>query len=668
MLHIVETIIFSILLALTFYGFFYPLYLRYKLIKKGKPENRFDSPFKRVKDAVVSFFFLTCSVKKERVVTGLVHFFILYGSLTFDTVSLSHVLEGYKEGLNVFGHGLVRSIHTAWVDVFAIMVLVAAVYFIIRRYVFRPHYYTYPSKESFFIYTLLITVTITFLLYEGAVIAHNPAHGYWSFFGKVVAGWMGTAGMGLVKLFWWIHILNVFAFVLYVPRSKYLHMMAGPVNIAFQNYNPKAAVKPLNLEVEDAEKFGVVDATDLTWKDLLDSFACVDCGRCDDYCPANSSGKPLSPKNIMLRLKEYLLREKDALLKKENPDLPPLMAGSGTEDGSYTEDEIWTCTTCGACMHVCPVMNEHVPKIIGLRQSMTLMESRFPEELNLFFKGMETNSNPWGIGSGTRAEWAEDLDIKILSQDKDVDILYWVGCAGAFDDRAKKVSTALVKILKKAGVNFGILGVEENCCGDQARRLGNEYMFQMLAQQNIEILKKYNIKKILVTCPHGYNTFKNEYPEYAKTQGIEDWDIEVVHHSEFIKELLDQGKLAIEQELKASLTYHDPCYLGRHNHVFKPPRQVLAQTGVNMKEMKDNWYHSFCCGAGGGLMWTEETLGKRINHMRTENVLNTGAEIVSTACPFCMTMLEDGIKDKEKEEACSVKDIAEIVAQCITGD
>jgi Fe-S oxidoreductase len=222
--------------------------------------------------------------------------------------------------------------------------------------------------------------------------------------------------------------------------------------------------------------------------------------------------------------------------------------------------------------------------------------------------------------------------------------------------------------LKKAGVNFGILGVEENCCGDQARRLGNEYMFQMLARENIEILKKYNIKKILVTCPHGYNTFKNEYPEFAKMSGIGDWNIEVFHHSEFIKELLSQGKLILNQKLNVALTYHDPCYLGRHNHIFKPPREILSQTGANIREIKNNRYHSFCCGAGGGLMWTEEKLGERINHIRTDNVLKTGAEIVSTACPFCMTMLEDGIKDKEKADVCSVKDIAEIVAQCIAED
>ena len=658
MLHWIEAIIFTVLLIFTIYGFFHPLYIRYKLVRLAQPENRFDKPLKRVTDAVTSFFFLTCSIKKERFFLGFIHFFFLYGSLTFDTVSFNHVLEGFKTDLNVFGHGWIRSFHSCWVDIFSIMVLAATLYFIIRRYVFRPKSYTYPSIESVIIYTLLITVTITFLLYEGAVIAHNPDHAYLSFVGKAIAGWIPSS-LTVVKIFWWIHILNVFAFVLYVPRSKYLHMIAGPINIAFQDYRPKGRIKPIDLENENAESFGVINVTDLTWKDLLDGFACVDCGRCDDYCPANQSGKPLSPKNLILNLKNYLLKERKGLLKGHTEGLIPLM------NNTYSDDEIWTCTSCGACMHVCPVKNDHLSKIIGLRQSQTLMEAKFPTELTQFFKNMETNSNPWGFGSATKGDWAEGLDIKTLSQDSNVDILYWVGCAGSFDDRGKKVSTAMVKILRATGINFGILGQEENCCGDQARRLGNEYMFQMLAQGNIEIIKQYNIKKILVTCPHGYNTFKNEYPEVAKSLGIDDWDVEVIHHSQFIAQLIQEGKLDMKEKINSSVTFHDPCYLGRHNNVFNAPRSILSQSGAKLREMKKNRYHSFCCGGGGGLMWTEEHLGTRINHMRTDQALEVGTEIISTSCPFCMTMLEDGIKDKGKDEECRVKDIAEIVAQCL---
>lgn len=659
MLHWIEAIIFIVLLILTIYGFFQPLYIRYKLITQGKPENRYDNPLKRIKDAVFSFFFLLCSVKKERIFTGLVHFFLLYGSLTFDTVSVNHILEGFNENWNIFGHGLIRNIHSAWADVFGIMVLLAVLYFVVRRWIFRPKSYTYPSIESVIIYTLLVTVTITFFLYEGAAISHNPGHAYQAFVGKEIAEWMGPAGMTTVKIWWWIHIINVFAFILYVPRSKYLHMIFGPINIAFQDYRSSGRVKPLEIDLENAESFGVVNVTDLTWRDLFDGFACIDCGRCDDYCPANQSGKPLSPKNLILKLKQYMLNEKKVLLKAGDKELKALM------DGTYTGDEIWTCTSCGACMYVCPVKNEHLPKIIGVRQSQVLMESKFPSELSQFFKNMETNSNPWGFGAATRADWSEDLDIKTLSQDPDVDILFWVGCAGAFDDRAKKVTLSVIKILEAAGVNFGVLGLEENCCGDQARRLGNEYMFQMLAQQNIETFKNYNIKKILVTCPHGYNTFKNDYPEFARQQGIGDWNIDVIHHSQFISQLIRDGKIKLNKTIESTVTYHDPCYLGRHNKIVDPPRTVLSRAGAAIKEMKNNHFHSFCCGAGGGLMWTEETLGKRINHIRTDNAMNAGAEIISTSCPFCMTMLEDGVKDNGKEEEFKVRDIAEIIAQCL---
>jgi Fe-S oxidoreductase len=652
MLTIIEAIVFIAILIFTIYGFFSPLYLRYKLIRLGQPENRFDNPVKRFIHAVTSFFFLTCSVKKERVWTGLVHIGILYGSLTFDTVTVFHILEGLSDKIHI------HPVHAVVADVFAVLVFAAVLYFVIRRYIVRPKSYTYTNNESAIIYTLLVTVTLTFLLYEGATLALKPAEGSMAFFGLWIAGFL-PASATLVKVFWWIHILNVFAFILYVPRSKYMHMFMGPINIYFRNNDPKGIMKPLDMDMETAESFGLVTAQDMTWKDLLDGFACVDCGRCEDYCPASQSDKPLSPKDIILKMRDELMAEGKGAVKDPESGMNPLM------ERVYSADEIWTCTSCGACMHVCPVENEQLPKILGLRQSQVLMEAKFPTELNTFFKNMETNSNPWGIGASTRAEWAEDLDVKTMAQDSNVDILFWVGCANSFDDRSKKISHSVVKILQAAGVKFGILGQEENCCGDQARRLGNEYMFQMLAQQNIEALQRYNVKKILVTCPHGYHTLKNEYAEVAKTMGIEEWDIEVVHHSEYISRLIKDGKLALNGSFDSSLTYHDPCYLGRHNDVVEPARGVLKGVAGSIKEMKNSLYHSRCCGAGGGLMWTEEHLGTRINHMRTDDALATEAETICTACPFCLTMLEDGIKDKGKEEQHKVRDLAEIVAECI---
>jgi Fe-S oxidoreductase/nitrate reductase gamma subunit len=651
MLTLIEAIVFIAILILTIYGFFQPLYLRYRLLRAGQPEKgRHQRPFKRLKDVVFSFFFLTCSVKKERVFTGLFHIGILYGSLTFDTVTVYHILEGLNPNIHI------SKVHLLVADVFSVLVFAAVLYFIIRRWVFRPKYYTYPNLESAIIYALLATVTLTFLLYEGAAIALNPAHSELAFFSKIFAGWL-PASASLVKIFWWLHIINVFIFIVYVPRSKYMHMFMGPINIFFQSYQSGGILKP--MDIENAEVYGVSKVSDWTWKDLLDGFACMDCGRCEDYCPASQSGKPLSPKQIILKMRDHLLQQRKTLLGGKNPELKPLM------ENVYSGDEIWTCTSCGACVHVCPVKNEHLSKIIELRQSQALMEAKFPAELNQFFRNMENNSNPWGIGSATRADWAEGLGVKTLAEDAEVDLLFWVGCANAYDDRAKKISSALVKILQAADINFGILGVEENCCGDQARRLGHEYLFQVMAQQNIETLKNYNVNKILVSCPHGYHTLKNEYPLLAKQLGIDDWDIEVIHHSEFIADLIRSGQIAIQSKNNSAITFHDPCYLGRHNHLFTPAREVIAAGGGKIKEMKNGRYHSRCCGAGGGLMWTEEHLGVRINHMRTDDVLQSGAATVCTACPFCLTMLEDGIKDKGKEEAHRVRDIAEIVADCL---
>ncbi|MCP2519041.1 (Fe-S)-binding protein [SCandidatus Aminicenantes bacterium Aminicenantia_JdfR_composite] len=662
MLSISEIIIFIFVLTLTAYGVFKPFKLKYKLIRLGKPENRYDRPLKRIKDAISSFLLLKCSVKRERIFTGFMHFFILYGFLVFLTVTINHILSGLKNNFSLFGHGIVNSIYSFAVDLFAILVLIGVVYFMIRRYIFKPKSLTYPSPESAIIYLFLFMVISTFLFYEAFTINVFSENSKWAFAGNLLWNYLIKNKLDiqnikiLIHVFWWFHILTVFGFALYIPRSKHLHIVFGPINIGFKNYNPKGILKP--IDIERADVFGIEKLTDFTWKDLMDAFTCVECGRCQDYCPASRSEKPLSPKEIILNLKKTLLNDGIALLNQEIKELKPLM------NNIYSDDEIWTCTSCGACMQVCPVENEHLPKIIGLRQSQVLMEGKFPSELNQFFRNIETNSNPWGIGFSTRGDWAKDYKIKTVAENPNIDVLLWVGCAGSFDERAKKITFSVIKILNTAGISFGILGKEEKCCGDQARRLGNEYLFQTLAQENIETFKKYNIKKILVTCPHGYHTFKNEYPLLSKLLNIGEWDIEVVHHTEFIFDLIREGKIKLKRT-ERSITYHDPCYLGRHNSIFKQPRLILNALNGEFIEMKNCGSHSFCCGAGGGLMWTEEKIGKRINHIRTEEAINTGAELISTACPFCLTMLEDGLKEKNKDNECKVKDIAELVAECL---
>lgn len=649
MLNLIETIVFVLMLAFTIWFFIVPVIYRIKLVQLGKKEERFDNPFKRVANAAANFFLLICSVKKERIVTGLVHIFLLYGSLTFDTITVFHILEGFNKNIHP------SNFHTIIADFFSIAVILAVAFFIIKRYAVRRSSYTYGTIESPIIYALLITVTLTFLVYEGAGIAY---HGTFdespAFIGRIVAEWL-PASWFLVKASWWLHIINVFMFILYVPRSKYMHMFMGPANIAFKTDKTTSYLKTVDLET--AETFGITNQEDMTWKDLFDGFACIDCGRCTDYCPASQTGKELSPKTIITKMRDDLLKEGAKKLKDPEYKIPPLM------DRIFVDNEIWSCTTCGACMEACPVLNEHIPKIIGMRQSRVLMEAKFPEVFNQFFKNLETNSNPWGFGSSTRGEWLEDMEVRKASDHNDAEILFWVGCSGSFDDRNKDVTKSMISILNKSGINYAVLGAEENCCGDPARRAGNEYLFQMMAAQNIETLMRYKFKKIVTTCPHGMNIFKNEYNDIAKLTGMEFEMPEVIHHSQLINDLISEGKLKINKDSGDSVTFHDPCYLGRHNGVYDQPRKVIGNAGHKIKEMKNNKNQSFCCGGGGSLMWAEEDQGERVNHVRTDEVINTGVDTVCTSCPFCTTMLTDGIKDKEKEGEIKVKDIAEIIAE-----
>ncbi|MEN8223452.1 MAG: (Fe-S)-binding protein [Acidobacteriota bacterium] len=649
MLTFIESIVFLIMLVFTIWFFFVPVVHRIKLVKLGQGEERFNNPVKRITNAVANFFLLICSIKKERVFAGIAHIFLLYGSLTFDTISVYHILEGFNKNIHP------ANIHVIIADFMSVTVLLATLFFIIKRYTVRKSSYTYGTMESPLIYALLITVTLTFLLYEGAAISyHETFNESPAFIGKIVSEWIPPFWIA-VKISWWLHIINVFAFILYVPRSKYMHMFMGPLNITFKSKRSTSYLKTVDLET--AETFGITTQEDMSWKDLFDGFACIDCGRCTDYCPASLTGKDLSPKTIITMMRDDLLKEGAKKLKDPEYQIQPLM------DRVFTDDEIWSCTTCGACMEVCPVLNEHIPKIIGMRQSRVLMEAKFPEPFNQFFRNLETNSNPWGFGSSTRGEWTEGLDVRKAADHNDAKILFWVGCAGSFDDRSKKITHAMISILNKAGVDYAILGNEENCCGDPARRAGNEYLFQMMATQNIETLMRYKFKKIITTCPHGFNIFRNEYDDIAKLTGTDYQMPEVIHHSEFINELISEGKLNINKEKGEDVTFHDPCYLGRHNNIYNEPRKVVESTGLKIKELKNSKSHSFCCGGGGSLMWAEEDQGERINDVRTEEILETGTGTVCTSCPFCTVMLTDGIKDKEKEEELKVKDIAEIIVE-----
>ena len=646
--------------------FLVPLYNRYRIIRAGRPENRIDRLGRRILHALGKILFQRCTLKNERIFTGLAHVFIFYSALTFDTMTVNHTLEGFIPGFFLFGEGGAGMLFSLVVDVMAVAVLLGTLFFIVRRFIVRPKGYRTTPGDSAAIYAALILLTLSYLYFEAFAIAHEPGTARLSFLGIRLAAAVQGSGLGAgavaahFKIGWWLHILIVYAFIAYVPHSKYLHMFAGSLNVLVRAPRSGRTIAPFDLE--KTEVFGLEKAADFTWKDNLDAFACMECGRCQDVCPAFQTGKPLSPKMILVDMERHLLASRRAVASGKRDDLPGLVPKV------HAEDEIWTCTTCGACMHVCPVEIEHIRKIVGMRQSQVLMESKFPAELNAFFRNMETNANPWGIGFAKRGDWAEGLAVKTLADHPEAEYLFWVGCSGSFDEEGKKIARSFARLLAAAGLDFAVLGPEEKCCGDAARRLGNEYLAQTLAAETIETFARYKVRKILTICPHGYNTFKFEYPHLAEVMSSLSPEakahyrtVEVHHHAEFLRDLVAQGRLSVKADSNSRLTYHDPCYLGRHSGILGAPRELLAKTSGKIVELENHGEHSFCCGAGGGLMWTEEKLGTRINHKRAEEVIRSGASTVATACPFCATMLRDALKDKDKSDI-RVRDLAQILA------
>jgi Fe-S oxidoreductase len=458
------------------------------------------------------------------------------------------------------------------------------------------------------------------------------------------------------EIFWWIHIVLIFAFLNFLPYSKHLHVLTSVPNTYFANLKEiRNTIKPLDLEDENAEYFGAADIEHFSWKQILDGYSCTECGRCTSVCPANNVGKSLSPRDIFVNI------------RKRTKDKAPLLAGGTTEGEQfektlvhdYIEDkDLWQCTTCMACVEECPVMIEHVDSIVDMRRDLVLTESVFPANLNNVFKSLETNFTPWAFNPADRADWSDGLNIKTMAEDQNGELLFWVGCAGSFDERYKKVSKAFAKLMQKANIDFRILGTEEKCNGDTARRLGNEYLAQMLITENIETLNNYGVKKIVTACPHCLHSLKNEYNQFGG-------NYEVIHHTELIEEMINDGKLEFQDNEKTKkLTFHDSCYLGRYNNIYDSPRKSLNYlNGFDYLEMERNKSRGFCCGAGGGRMFLEDEEGGKINNERTKEALDTGAEKIASACPFCMTMLTDGVKHFERSEHVEVKDIAELVLE-----
>jgi len=634
--------------------FIWGIFRRVRLWKIGQEENRTD----RMGFRITSFIRegLLHSRILQDIFPGTIHLAIFIGFL------IPLLVIFFAQFMFTLPLILARILSLV-LDIIALAAIIALLTALYRRYVKRLD--RLDNKLDDLVSLLLIlSIILTGFIIEGlrlAVIARDT-HA-WAPVGKAIAAMIDVTGLStgtkgfLAMIVFRIHFFLVLGTIAYIPFSKLFHIISSPLNMIYRSLEPKGILTPMDFEDEEVESFGVSSIQEFTWKQLMDLDACTRCGRCQDHCPAYITQKPLSPKKLIQDLKDHYSAMAPALLNSSatEEDSKPLVGST------IDPDVLWACTTCRSCMEHCPVYVEHIDKIIDMRRYQVMMESKFPEELQVAFRGLETNSNPWGIGSSTRAEWIEEMHVPIMAEmnGNEIDFLFYVGCIRSFDDRNKKVSLAMARILNHLGLKFAILGMEEGCCGDPARRVGNEYLYQTIAEMNIETFNRYKIKKILTTCPHCYNTLKNEYAQLG-------FKAEVVHHTEFLYKNIVEGRLKITRPLAQKITYHDPCYLGRYNGIFAEPRQVLTSIpSLELKEMQRSKIDSLCCGAGGGWMWMDEKIGKRINIQRLEDVLATDPEGLATACPFCVTMFSDAVKDKGVEENVRVWDIAEIVAQCI---
>ena len=630
-------------------------------LRLGKKEDRFSGAGGRLR-RVLTIAFGQSKLLREPL-AGLLHLLIFWGFVVLLSAVLESVGEGLFPGFSFSFLGPLYDPLLVLVDLFGALVVISVLVSIVRRLFAPParlRVTGHAKWDAVFILALILTVMLTMFGQNAARIA-TGVPGEARFIAVRLSGlFPRESAHAWFLAFFWGHMVAVLGFLNYLPYSKHLHVLTSIPNVYFSSLAPKGAIAPINLADETLTKYGATDIEDLTWKQLLNGFTCTECGRCTSVCPANLTGKLLNPKKIMVDLRSRTMEKAPAMAPVASPPGGDSSAVPGRQllDNFITEQELWACTTCMACVQECPVMIEHVDTIVDLRRGLVLNESRFPDELKTTFANLERNFTPWGFGHSARADWAEGMDIPRLADTGKTDLLFWVGCAGSYDARYRKVTQAFARLMQKAGVNFAILGAEEKCNGDAARRMGNEYLAQSLITENVATLNRYGVKKIVVTCPHCMQSLGKEYRQFGG-------EYEVVHHTTFIQELLDSGKLTIPARAPATMTFHDPCYLGRYNDVYDAPREVLDRVGTRV-EIKRNRDRSFCCGAGGGRMWMEEKEGKRVNLERTEEALATGAGVIGTGCPFCMTMLTDGVKEKDASGATAVKDIAELVLESIS--
>lgn len=656
--------IFVFLIAISFFVYSCRNLIRYMLVAKKK-DYRFDKIEERIKKVITIAFGQSKLLRDP--IAGSIHFVIFWGFILFLFAVIESLIQGFYTPFTLSFLGPIYLLITVVQDVFGLLVIIAILLSLLRRFVFKIKRLEVEKSgklDAVIILLLILIVCISMFVQNAGHVAlqnfslsDNESRPISSILASYLFNSSDEAKLPF-EIFWWIHILAIFSFLNYLPYSKHLHVLTSIPNTFFANLDEKRnTIQPLNLEDETSESFGAADIEHLSWKQILDSYSCTECGRCTDACPANFVGKSLSPRKIIVDI------------RKRTTEKAPLILNGATENevltktlvhDYITDAELWACTTCGACVQECPVMIEHLDSIIDMRRNLVLTESNFPSHLNNVFKSIEINYTPWVFNQSDRANWAEGMNIKTMAEDSNCEILFWVGCAGSFDARYKKVTQAFARIMQIASVDFRILGTEEKCNGDTARRLGNEYLAQIMMKENIETLSKYNVKKIVTACPHCFHSLGREYKQFGG-------DYEVLHHSQMISELISSGKIKLNNtSVKQTITYHDSCYLGRYNQIYEQPRDILNNIdNLKIIEMKRSKSRGYCCGAGGGRMFLEDEEGGRVNIERTKEALETKADTIASACPFCMTMLTDGVKHFDKLDQVNIKDIAEIVLQNI---
>lgn len=665
-----------------------------RMFAAGRPEDRSDHAEERL-DSVRRFFFGQKKVVEKtslpakrlpRFVTALgskYHFVIFWGFILITIGTVETIAQGLFPSLSLelIGKPFAHAVYTV-IDWSTLLVLAVILFAVFRRIVLQPRLIP-MSRDAAAILGAIGMLMVTHFGIHGfrGAAEGRPEPGYpvSAVLADLFHGMPAGLAVFLSESSWWVHVLIVLAFGNYLLYSKHSHILAALPNIYFRKLGQRGILPKLNMEADDMASTGVVSEwKDFTWKSLLDGYACTECARCTNFCPAYNTGKPLSPMQVIHDVRDDM--------RTRMSDRGPLdvmidrfQHGAGAKTDQVmpligtrtTEDVLWACTTCGACQEVCPVFIDHPEKILQMRQNLVLVQEKVPTDLARTFTNLERNGNPWGIGADKRMDWADGHDVPTLDDKPNAEYLLWVGCAGAYDDRIKKQTLALVDVLREGGVDFAVLGLEEGCTGDPARRSGNEMLYQMQAQQNVETMNTKNVKKVITACPHCLHTIKNEYPQLGG-------NFEVRHHTQVINELVASGKIELDRAALANperaesgaaalaskkIAFHDPCYLGRWNGEYDAPRAVLDAASPGRVELERAKEHGFCCGAGGGRMWMEEKIGTRVNHNRTDEVIASGADTVATACPFCTIMLRDGVQDRGAGEKVQVLNVSELVAK-----